>query len=71
MGEVSLSERDEKLHFFIGRWEEGEMPKTLAKISIKMKFCTVILEHVRNEHKKSPINRALGKSKIHNGGYEV
>ena len=47
------------------------MPKTLVKISIKMKFCTVILEHVRNEHKKNPINRALGKSKIHNGGYEA
>ena len=33
---------------------EGEMPKTPDKISIKMKFCTVTLEHVRNEQKKVP-----------------
>ena len=44
------------------------MPKTPDKISIKMKFCAVTLEHVRNEQKKSPINRALGTFKIHNGG---
>ena len=44
------------------------MPKTPDKISIKMKFCAVTLEHVRNEQKKSPINRALGTFKVHNGG---
>ena len=30
------------------------MPKTPDKISIKMTFCTVTLEHVRNEQKKGP-----------------
>ena len=30
------------------------MPKTPNKISIKMKFCTVTLEHARNEQKKAP-----------------
>ena len=34
-------------------FREGEMPKNPDKISIKMKFCTVTLEHVRNEQKKA------------------
>ena len=29
------------------------MPKTPHKISIEIKFCTVTLEHVRNEQKKA------------------
>ena len=36
------------------KYREGEMPKTPDKISIKMKFGTVTLEHVRSEQKKSP-----------------
>ena len=36
------------------KYREGEMPKTPDKISIKMKFGTVTLEHVRSEQKKAP-----------------
>ena len=47
------------------------MPKIPDKISIKIKFCTVTLEHVRDEQKKGPINRALGTSKNYNAEHEV